>query len=381
MQLSWSKLSARLRGKDLGKWSVGYLRHLLSPRRRPTVEGVTHVMFTFCDHYEPLWAQVGDEQGWERVQRLEEQYAQVTGSYRDADGRTPRHTFFFPGEQYRPRFLEALARMARAGLGEVELHVHHDGDTEASLRVMIQTYLEQFAQHGHLARDHDGRLRYAFIHGDWALANSRDGRYCGVDNELQVLWETGCYADFTFPSLPMRGQPPIANQIYWPVGDLNRRCAHDHGRPARVGERMRDRLLLIQGPSALAPRPGYLMRLENGDLQGHDGATPRRVRTWVEQHIHVKGRPEWVFVKVHTHGAPEKNAHHLLSEGAHALHGELTSTFNDGKRYALHYVTAREAYNIALAAMDGHAGDPSRFRDYELKPPPIAASSCEAAEH
>ena len=44
---------------------------------------------------------------------------------------------------------------------------------------------------------------YAFIHGNWSLCNSRpDGRYCGVNNELDVLRETGCYADFTLPSAP-----------------------------------------------------------------------------------------------------------------------------------------------------------------------------------
>jgi hypothetical protein len=30
-------------------------------------------------------------------------------------------------------------------------------------------------------------------------------------------------------------------------------------------------------------------------------------------------------------------------------------------------------YNIALAAMAGHAGDPNQYRDYALSPPPVAA--------
>jgi hypothetical protein len=96
------------------------------------------------------------------------------------------------------------------------------------------------------------------------------------------------------------------------------------------------------------------------------------VRSWVEQGIHVEGRPEWVFVKVHTHGAPEAQARSLLGAGGETLHRELTSCYNDGRRFVLHYVTAREMFNIAIAAVDGARGDPAVYRDYQLPPPPAA---------
>ena len=86
---------------------------------------------------------------------------------------------------------------------------------------------------------------------------------------------------------------------------------------------------------------------------------------------HVAGRPEWVFCKVHTHGAPDKQGEGLLGGGMRMLHEELTSRYNDGARWKLHYVTAREMYNIAAAAMDGAAGDPNQYRDHVLPPPPI----------
>jgi hypothetical protein len=35
-------------------------------------------------------------------------------------------------------------------------------------------------------------------------------------------------------------------------------------------------------------------------------------------------------------------------------------------------VTAREMFNVARAAMDGKAGDPSAYFDYVVKPPPVA---------
>ena len=86
------------------------------------------------------------------------------------------------------------------------------------------------------------------------------------------------------------------------------------------------------------------------------------------------GRPEWVFVKAHTHGTQEPVSASLLGAGGEALHSVLTTRYNDGRRWILHYVTAREMYNIALAAMDGHAGDPGLYRDYLLPRPPVASA-------
>jgi hypothetical protein len=326
-----------------------------------------------CDHYEPLWGGAALERGRERVQRWEREYPRLASDFRDADGRPPQHTFFFPGEQYAPDFLSALARLTRAGLGEVELHLHHDGDDAAKLERDIRDYLRLYAEHGLLSRDSTGRLRYGFIHGNWCLANSRrDGRYCGVDSELEVLFETGCYADYTFPSAPDETQPPIVNQIYWPTGDARRARSHERGSRARVGQTMADRILMIQGPLALARRErGRGIRIESAAVTANDPATARRVKNWIRQGIHLEGRPEWIFVKVHTHGAPEAQASSLLGEPGRAMHQAL-GRYNDGKEFALHYVTAREMFNIALAGMRGHTGDPNALRDYLLPPPPVA---------
>jgi len=365
---------AKLRDKHLDKWLGGYVGHLWrrARARLPRVDGPRHLLFAFCDHYEPLWKGADDAHGRARVAAWSDAYPRLARQFRDSDGRAPRHSFFFPGEQYAPSHLDALATLARDGFGEVELHLHHDGDTAPKLRADIIDYLGKYAAHGHLSRDRDGRLRYAFIHGNWCLANSRrDGRWCGVDDELPLLWDTGCYADFTFPSAPDESQPNVVNQIYWPSGDLARRRSYEAGERARVGERKHDRILLIEGPLTLARRR-LGVKIENGDVHGGDPPTAERVRNWVAQGIHVAGRPEWIFVKIHTHGAPEKNAKMLLGDGFGALHRALAA-YNDGARWRLHYVTAREMYNVACAAMDGCTGDPNTFRDYALAPPPVAS--------
>jgi hypothetical protein len=360
--------------KNLHRWLRGYGRHTLRRVTTPRVEGPRHVLFSMCDHYEPLWGGAGAAQGRERVARWEHDYPALASEFRDADGRPPQHTFFFPGEQYSTDSLAALGRLSRAGFGEVELHLHHDGDDAAKLALDIRSYLRAYAEHGLLSRDPDGRLRYGFIHGNWCLANSRpDGKYCGVDSELGVLFDTGCYADFTFPSAPDETQPDIVNQIYWPTGDLRHARSHETGVRARVGQVMTDRILMIQGPLALARRKGRLgLRIESAAVTAHDPGRAERVDTWVAQGIHIEGRPEWLFVKTHTHGAPDAQAKSLLGEAGRELHRAL-ARYNDGKRFVLHYVSAREMFNIAMAGMHGLRGNPSDFRDRFLSPPPVAA--------
>jgi hypothetical protein len=361
--------------RHVHRWLGAYARQLAKRVAAPESEGPRHILFAVCDHYEPLWGGAGDSVGRDRVMKWATDYGPAFDEFRDADGRPPRHSFFFPGEQYRPEYLDTLGGLVRAGYGEVELHLHHDGDDAQRLAHDLSSYTTSYALHGHLTRDELERPRYAFIHGNWSLANCRtDGRYCGVDSELDVLFRTGCYADFTFPSAPDETQPSIVNQIYWPLGDPKRARSHEVGIPARVGTVMKDRILMVQGPLALAWRPrGLGFRIESAALTANDPGTAERARTWVSQSIHVEGRPEWIFVKVHTHGAPEKQAASLLGEAGRGLHRALQQSFNDGKRFQLHYVSAREMFNIAVSSMRGASGNPNAYRDSVLPPPPLAA--------
>jgi hypothetical protein len=361
--------------RNIHRWLPGYVDASFRQLSKARPAGPTHLLVAVCDHYEPLWGNASVERGAARVERWRTRYPELVRGLRDADGRPPRHTFFFPGEQYRPEYLQALAELARAGLGEVEVHLHHDGDDAEKLTRDMYGFLRAYAQHGHLSRDGDGRLRYAFIHGNWCLANSRrDGRWCGVDAELSVLFDTGCYADFTFPSAPDETQPSLVNQIYWPLGDPKSARAHETGERARVGQAMQDRILMIQGPLAICRRPGSLRpRLDAAALTARDPGTRSRIRTWISRGVGIEGRPEWAFIKLHTHGAPDEQAESLLGAPGRQLHEVLTREYNDGERFVLHYVTAREMYNIALAGMHGLSGNPDRYRDYSLLPPPVAA--------
>jgi hypothetical protein len=316
---------------------------------------IAHVFFCFVDHYEPLWRGAAQKQGLERIRYWRTHYPKLA-RFRDADGRPPQHTFFYPAEEYRPELLEELAPLCRQGYGEVEIHLHHDNDTAENLRAQILEFKLKLAGHGFLSQN-----QYGFIHGNWALDNSRpDGRWCGVNNELQVLRDTGCYADFTLPSAPDDTQTRKINSVYYATDDPQQPKSHDTGVDVEVGRPASGDLLVVQGPLALNWRH---RKIENADVAGHSPATLERVNLWVNQRIAVKGRPDWVFVKVHTHGCQERNFDAALDGTLHEALQQLP--------YKLHYVTTREVFNLIKAAEAGKTGDPHQYRDFVLPPPPI----------
>lgn len=376
----------------------------------------------------------------------------------DDDGRPPRHTFFYPQEEYEPGCLDALSGLTRDGLAEVEIHLHHRNDTVEGLRGRLAGFRDTLrkehgllgsrvcrgstaiGQHGtpdaEQGADEIARTAFGFVHGNWALCNSRpDGDWCGVNEELGVLAAAGCYADFTFPSAPSPTQPGMVNAIYRAWDRPGRPRGHDTGlrvttpvfRPhghrtcsrvsvKRFFESLAERLpqksdqrflssrplssqrrprssvfssfvqpsafshhpstrplLLIQGPLGFnwsRRKWGFLPGLDAADISAANPPVPSRADLWARQCVHVPGRPEWVFVKAHTHGCKGRNTEMLLGGGMDGLHERLRSAYGGGRGWKLHYVTAREMYNIVRAAEDGLSGDPNDYRDYEVCAPP-----------
>ena len=308
----------------------------------------------------------------QRVGNWIEKYPQAAGEFRDEDGRAPQHTFFYPIEQYNAEHVRSISSLCRGGSGEVEIHLHHDHDTADNLRRTLLHYTRLFQErHGLLSRHrHSGELAYGFIHGNWALDNSgSQGRWCGVNNELDVLRETGCYADFTLPAVPSRAQTWQINSIYYAVDDPLRPKSHNRGIPVGAGVRPERALMLIQGPLVLdwqRRKYGVLPRIENGCIQANQPLATVRINAWLKASVRVSKRPDWFFVKLHTHGAPEANQQVLLGDAMRRFHAGLARRASTNPLFHFHYVTAREMYNLARAAECGLECPVSQARDFEL---------------
>jgi hypothetical protein len=359
-------------------WLPGYWQ---TPVRRPQ-SSITDVLFTICDHFEPLH-DTNRSGALERVARWQREYPRRIQQWRDADGKAPRHTFFYPVEQYDPEILKRLNDLCRGTESEIEVHLHHDYDTPVGLRDKLNQGAAALGEYGALARDSSGRLRFGFIHGNWALADSHpDGRHCGVPEELTILKEAGCYADFTLPSAPDRTQSRIVNQIYYATSN-GRPKPHDDGVRARVKEGVSEfaltgdaaegfpgDLLLVQGPLGFNWRSrklGVVPRVENGEVSGTNPPRADRLRIWLRLGIHVSGQPDWIFIKLHTHGGIPENMQTLLGDPMTRFYEHLLQSCTPENGYRVHFVTAREMVNIIHAAEDGHRDNPGAYRDYRYR--------------
>ena len=355
----------------------------LRPRPAPI-----DIMFLFCDHFEGRALTLTEAE----VGRWVTDYPRVALRHADADGRPPQHTWFYlySDETDNVPLLRALRAASDRGCGDIELHLHHgrgysggraqhnvfaDVESGPRLRELLGAALRDFERAGVRApRPGGGGGPYAVIHGAWALDNSRtmpdSHGWCGVNDEIEILHATGCYADFTFPAWGSM-QPAKINSIYYASDDPRRPKSHNTGRDLRVGRPAEDALVIFQGPA-----------LGGSDVSGANPPSLDRAARWVRSAVHVPGRPEWIFVKVHTHGCEDQRTLDLLlGDEMHRFFAELERVYNDGRAHRLHYVTAREAYNIARAAEAGMRGDPNRFRDFVIPPyRPAPRAAAEAVD-
>ena len=348
-------------------------------RRLTDSDHQTHLIIVVANHFEPAWSERGGFLPLDQQRRRLDDWcemARATGhAVRDVDGTPFRHTNFYPAEQYHQPILDTMADLQRQGYGEVEVHLHHGldkPDTEANLRQALIQFRDVLAEeHSCLSREEsDGMPRYAFVHGNLALANSAGGRFCGVDSEMQVLYETGCYADMTLPAAPLQPQVPRLNAIYEVGHPLAEAIPHRSGPSLRVG-RQPQLPIILTGPLVFNwSRRIYglpVPRIDDGVLAANYNSDFERLERWAKANVSVQGRPEWVFIKLYCHGFFTFDQDACIGEGARRFWLEMLEEFSRKSRYAIHFASAREAFNIASAAIDGHTGNPSSYRDYKLR--------------
>lgn len=334
--------------------------------------GPTHIVFIIANHFEPG---IG-KQAAGPVDRWCKLAVRTGSSLRDHDGTPFRHTYFFPAEQYDLPSIEKLSALQSDGLGEVEVHLHHgvnQPDNAGNTQWVLEKFRDTLAyRHQCLSRENPSAPpRYAFVHGNSALANSAGGRNCGVDSEMQVLATTGCYADFTLPSVPDQSQVPKINSIYQCGKPLEQACPHRSGHDLKVGDKP-ILPIIINGPLVFdwtrrvhgLPVP----RVDDGSLAHNYTLNMSRFRRWQSAQIGVKGRPEWIFIKLHCHAFFEHDQEAMMGDEMRRFMTEVLELGDATGRFKLHFASAREVFNMVMAALEGEQGDPGQFRDYRMRP-------------
>jgi len=348
---------------------------------RAPVRGPVHLIIAVADHFEPA---IDPESGYKRVPRPEQErrlewwgreYPKAVDRWRDHDGRPFVHTYFYPAEQYDQGLLETIAHHCHAGWGEIEVHLHHgmfEPDTAENTRNVLAEFRDRLAfQHRCLSTEAGSdQPRYCFVHGNFALANSAGGRFCGVDSEMKVLAETGCYADFTLPTGFFHpAQTAKINSLYECALPLDQAAPHRKGTDLRVGRAPSHFPLIVQGPlltdlrrSRRAFRPVF----ESGAITQPDPMSLHRLGLWKQARIHIGGRPDWLFIKLHCHSMEPSQKDAVVGEPFRKFLEELVTGAGQRKE-TLHFTTAREMANIILAGCDGKDGNPGDYRDYRFK--------------
>ncbi len=288
-----------------------------------------------------------------RVDAWAQQWPAIAARHRDSAGQAPKYTFFFPQEEYRPEFLDPLARMTSDGIADVEVHLHHDGEGQQDFLDRIGGFMECLTVKHGLLRRRDGRTIFAFIHGNWALDNSHpSGRWCGLNNEIQLLRDLGCYADFTMPAGTEGSQSRTLNTIMWVTDDPERPKSYDTGIPVRPGAPGAGDLLMIPGPMGLRWRGRLLPRVEAGELAHQDLATPYRVERWLDLAPRIG---QDIFLKLHAHGANDLNLRALLAPGGLDLLFRCMERVCRQRGYQWYSVTAwqmRQAVDAAACRLN-----------------------------
>ncbi len=341
--------------------SYAWGRVLRRLQRTPRAE---RAWLTIADHFEPLRDERDEGAARARVAVWRRRWPEISRRNADSSGRCAQYCFFYPEEQYRPWLLDPLAEMVREGLGDVEVHMHHDHDTESGFSEKIQRFTGRLHDIHGLLRKADGRLTFGFIHGNWALDNSRpDGRCCGLNNEITLLRDLGCYADFTMPSGDEPTQVRQVNCIYWAIDDPARPRSHERGPIVRAGVWEPGDLLMIPGPIGVRWGEGrFLVRLEAAELAARDGATAPRVRGWLELAPRIGAD---IFLKLHTHGAHDDNIAALLEGGGLDNTFRLLSEECRRRQIELRYVTAWEMRLAVERAARGGGDGAQRAFDEE----------------
>jgi hypothetical protein len=334
-----------------------WLPGLLASRGRRLFERKPrHLWLTLADHFEPLWRRADEATARGRVATWRSRLPEIAERHRDAGGQRPVYSFFFPEEQYRPDLVEPLAEMTRSGIADVEVHIHHDREGEEWFVQRMSTFLDALHSRHGLLRRQNQRLAFGFIHGNWALDNSHpSGRWCGLDNEITLLRDLGCYADFTLPAPASPCQAGPVNVIYRVTDEPQRPRSHARGVRVRPGLGAVGDLTLIPGPVGVGFRGGR-PRTEWGELSGRNPVSAARVRMWLS---HAPRIGEHVFLKLFAHGAQEEDAEWLLGGGLDQLFTQVAAEAS-AQGVALRFVSAWDMWRAVEALRRGEQPSPGR---------------------
>jgi hypothetical protein len=112
---------------------------------------IRHIWITIADHFEPFWNHADLATARRRVVAWRKRWPEIAAQSTGQDT-PPRYTWFYPVEQYHPELLDMLAEMTRDGIGDVEVHIHHDGEGSDAFVNSIGAFCQKLTERHDLLR-------------------------------------------------------------------------------------------------------------------------------------------------------------------------------------------------------------------------------------
>ncbi len=215
------------------------------------------------------------------------------------------------------------------------------------------------------ARTIDAEIRLAVVRERC----ENEHEWISLQRQIRALKDIGCYADMSFPDIGIRDQPVRINTICYMSSVASDPFVDRMA--LRTGEVGIGDLVVIDGPLLIdwtdwRHRFGPLV--EDGRLTPMNPPDPCRAGSWIRANVHVIGQPNWIFAKLKIAEVSNVASVRKFREWLDRTLTYLETMYRDNEAYRLHYVTAREMYNISKAAEAGRTGDAGAFRNYIIAP-------------
>jgi hypothetical protein len=354
-------LAYKIHTRHLDNWIFGYASSFIDGTNKSLNKTQPeHVIFLIADHHEHSF---DDSKALQSARAWNKKYIENIRGQTDSYGNIFQYTWFYPYDNKRtPSALVELNRMPFDGYGEIEFHWHNWDVENNEFHNNLSDALTWFNSLGiMLPMGENATAKFGYVAGNWDLDNALGTKVQGPSREIESLKSLGGYADFTFPNYS-KTQPSHFSEIYYVTdNDLDR--SYDVGQELEVTGLPRDDLIVFQGPTAfdLATR-----RAEFGTVEAWWPADwAHRIPLWIKHAPFVQGKSQWRFVKTYTHGVQSREF--ILSSHFTDMLSTLKN-YTDEHGIKLHYMTAREAFNVVKAAEAGLKGDPEEYKDYIIPP-------------
>jgi hypothetical protein len=151
---------------------------------------------------------------------------------------------------------------------------------------------------------------------------------------------------------------------------MDQPAPHRRGPDLKIGDRL-NLPIILGGPLIvdLSRRKFGLPvpRLDTGVLSQKYPLNVDRLDRWRSAAISVRGRPDWVFVKLYCHGFFPEDESVVIGEDLRKFFANVIELGERTGEFKVHFATAREAFNMVQAAVEGYDDQPGQYRDYALR--------------